>query len=247
VGATIVAACGSDNPPPAATPASTSTTAPPFIDVGDGGHYRPTIDPAGFASEIDNPYMPLAPGSRWRYEGTADGARQTTEITVLDGRKRILGIDAIVVRDVVKENGQLIEDTYDWFAQDRDGNVWYFGETVKDYEDGVVVSTAGSWQAGVDGARPGIVMPASPEVGAAYRQEFYPGEAEDMMQVTATGRTLRVPAGAYSDVVVTNDWTPLEPDVVEEKFYAPGVGRILERKTTGGRERSALVEYQPGV
>jgi hypothetical protein len=229
-----------------ASPTTTGTAA--VVDPGDGGSYEPRIDSANFVAVIDNPYYPLPVGARWRYEGTSDGERQTTEITVTDQKKTVMGIDATVVRDVVKrEDGELIEDTMDWFAQDRDGNVWYLGESVKDYEDGKVVSTAGSWEAGVDGALPGIVMPAEPNVGDAYRQEYYAGEAEDMMKITATDGQVTVRAGSFTGVVVTIDWTPLEPEVIEEKSYAKGVGRVLEEKTRGGSGRSELVEYALGT
>jgi hypothetical protein len=247
VGAATLAACGSDETNPTGAPASTSTTPAPHIDPGDGGDYQPDINAADFVRTVDNPFLPLTIGSFWRYEGTSDGVTQTTEVTVTPDRKRILGIDAVVVHDVVKEEGELIEDTYDWFAQDRGGNVWYLGEDSKEYENGRVVSTAGSWEAGVDGAQPGIVMPGAPEVGDAYRQEFYPDEAEDMMLITGKGRALRVPAGSYTGVLATDEWTPLEPDVVEAKFYAPGVGRLLERTKAGGQGQSALVEHRPGA
>jgi hypothetical protein len=240
------AGCGDDSP---AQPSGAPTSAGPspttaVIDPGDGGNYNPEIDPADFVTAIDNPYMPLRPGSRWHYEGTSDGAQQTTDIVVTRKRNLVMGVSTIVVRDTVREEGSVIEDTYDWFAQDTTGNVWYFGEAVKDYENGKVVSTAGSWEAGVDGALPGIVMPAEPRVGDAYRQEYYAGEAEDMMKIVAVDGTARVPAGAYDgDVVVTHDWNPLEPDVIEEKSYARGVGRVVEKKIAGGNDQSRLVRF----
>ena len=250
------AGCGDDtrsSRPVASNPGGTtsSSTAPSaapaaFIDPGDGGDYHPRIEPANFVARIDHPYMPLTPGSRWHYEGTSAGKQQTTDIVVKRTRKTILGVSTVVVRDTVREEGQLLEDTIDWFAQDTDGNVWYFGEDSKEYEHGKVTSTAGSWVAGVDGAQPGIVMPAEPRVGDAFRQEYLVGEAEDMMRIVAVDRTATVPTGAYDHVLVTQEWTPLEPKVVEEKYYAPGVGRILEQTTRGSREKSALVEYTTG-
>lgn len=224
---------------------STSTTAAPVIDPGDGGDYRPRIDPADFVDVVDNVYMPLRPGMRWVYEGVEDGERERVEVVVTGERKRILGIDAVVVRDTVTRGGALVEDTFDWFAQDRAGNVWYLGEDSKEYENGEVVSTAGSWEAGVDGALPGIVMRASPSVGDAYRQEYDRGEAEDLAEVVRTGDDVSVPAGDFSDVLVVREWNPLEPDVVEEKSYAPGVGLVLERKVKGGDGRVELVEHVP--
>ncbi len=140
-----------------------------------------------------------------------------------------------------------MEDTFDWFAQDDDGNVWYLGEDSKEYEDGRVVSTQGSWEAGVDGALPGIVMPAVPAVGDVYRQEFYAGEAEDMMTIIEVGAAVTVEAGSFDDVVRTKDWNPLEPDTIEEKSYARGVGKIREDKTSGGDGHAELVEYSLGT
>jgi hypothetical protein len=227
--------------------AEPSRAAEPVIDPGDGGDYAPVIDPADFVTQIDNPYMPLRPGSRWVYEGTDDGDDERVEVEVTPERREILGISAVVVRDTVTMDGELVEDTHDWFAQDRDGNVWYLGEETAEYEDGEVVTTEGSWEAGVDGALPGIVMPAAPAVGDAYRQEYYEGEAEDMGQVVRVGQSTTVAAGRYDDVLVTEDWTPLEPEVVEEKSYAPGVGLVLEVKTAGGEGRIELVSFSAGA
>ena len=220
--------------------------APPVIDPDDGGTYAPTLDPSEFVTTIDNPYLPLAPGARWVYEGTADGEAERTEIVVTDERRDIMGISAVVVRDTVTGAGGVVEATFDWFAQDRDGNVWYLGEDSKEYEDGKVVSTAGSWEAGVDGARPGIVMPADPSVGDAYRQEYYAGEAEDLAEVISVGGTAEVGGKTFTAVMVTKEWTPLEADVVEEKSYAPGVGMVAEQVVEGGEGRAELVEHTPG-
>jgi hypothetical protein len=249
-----LAGCGDDEP--TAAPASSIGTPPvseqlpatdvAVIDPGDSGDYSPTLDPASFVDVIDNPYMPMPVGARWRYEGESDGELETIEVNVTGGRKTIMAISAFVVRDTVTVGGELVEDTYDWFAQDADGNVWYLGEDSKEYEDGVVTSTEGSWQAGVDGALPGIVMPAAPVQGDVYRQEFYAGEAEDMMEIISVGGTLTVAAGQFDDVVTTKDWTPLEPDTIEEKAYAVGVGKIREAQTAGGTGLTELVEYTLG-
>lgn len=212
------------------------------IDPGDGGSYAPVLDPSRFVGPIDNPFLPMPVGARWVYEGTSDGEKERVEVTVTGERKRILGIDAYVVRDTVSVGGELVEDTNDWFAQDVDGNVWYLGEESREYENGRLVGVAGSWEAGKDGAYPGIVMPGVPVVGAAYRQEFLPGEAEDMMVITAVAGTMTVPAGSYRDVVTTRDWTPLEAEVIEEKAYARGIGKIRERKVAGGKGEAELVE-----
>jgi hypothetical protein len=213
------------------------------IEPADGGSYDPAIDPAAFVEEIDNPYLPLLPRARWVYEGTSDGEHERVEVTVTGERRQIMGISAVVVRDTVTVDGELVEDTYDWFAQDSDGNVWYLGEASTEYEDGEVVGTEGSWEAGVDGALPGIVMPARPTVGAAYRQEYYPNEAEDLAEVIDVDGTSSVPFGSFDDVLVTREWTPLEPETVEEKYYAPGIGMVLEVVTEGGDGRLELTEH----
>jgi hypothetical protein len=227
----MVAACGNND-----------ETA--VIDPGDAGEYAPAVDPANFVDTVDNPYLPYGTGARWVYEGVSDGEHERVEVVVTDEPKTVMGIRATVVRDTVHVDGQLVEDTHDWFAQDHAGNVWYLGEDVENYADGTLVDRDGSWEAGVGGALPGIVMPADPTVGDAYRQEFLRGEAEDMAEVIGTGGRQRVPAGSFDDLVTTRDWTPLEPDVVEEKQYAPGVGMI--RETTVGAEGAVeLVEFTP--
>jgi hypothetical protein len=217
-----------------------------LIDPGDGCRYEPEIQPGDFVSEIDNPYLPLAPGARWVYEGESDGETERTEVVVTPERMEVFGTSAVVVRDTVSVDGEVVEDTYDWFAQDAEGNVWYLGEASQDYEDGQPAGTEGSWEAGVDGALPGIVMPAAPDVGDAYRQEYYVGEAEDMAEVVEVDASEEVAAGAYDEVVVTKEWNPLEPDAVEQKYYAPGVGMILEEQVAGGDGRAELIEHTPG-
>ena len=209
-----------------------------------GEHYEPAIDPAAFVDVIDNPYLPFITGSRWVYEGTGDAEGEVTTVEVLDETRTIMGIVCTVVSDEVTRDGEPIEITKDWFAQDRDGNVWYFGEETAEYENGEVVSTAGAWEAGVDGAKPGIVMPAVPQPGVTYRQEFYAGEAEDMAKVVGTGQSVEVPYGSFEDVLVTEDWTPLEPDVAEHKFYAPGVGMVREEVVRGGDGTFELVAFE---
>ncbi len=219
----------------------------PVIDPGDGGDYRPALDPARIAAVVDNPYLPFRPGSRWVYEGEGDGEVERIEVVVTERRRTIMGIAAVEVRDTVTIGGDVVEDTFDWYAQDLDGNVWYLGEDVKDYDGGKVVSTAGSWQAGVGGALPGVVMPAVATVGTPYRQEYLAGEAEDMMVITAVGGDETVAAGTFGGVVVTHDWTPLDPVVIEEKAYAAGVGKIREQKVGGAPGFAELVEFTPGV
>jgi hypothetical protein len=183
--------------------------------------YAPNIDPADFVSEIDNKYFPLKPGTTFVYAGNAE----RDEMTVTSNTKQIMGVECVVVNDRLWEDGKLIEQTYDWYAQDKEGNVWYFGEATKEYKEGKVI-TEGSWEAGVDGAKPGIMMQASPKVGQSYRQEYYKGHAEDWAQVVNLDETVKVPYGSFEHVLVTKEWTPLEPNLIEHKYYAPGVGPV---------------------
>ena len=205
------------------------------------------LDPAQFTSTIDNPWWPMTPGSRWIYrEVDLEGTRQRVEVTVTRQTKQIMGIDARVVHDVVTEDGQLVEDTYDWYAQDAKGNIWYLGEDTKEYEDGKVTTTAGSWQAGVDGAQPGILLPGRPSRGMAYRQEYDKGEAEDNGEVLSLDAMATVPTGFYQHVLMTKDTTTLEPKLLEYKFYAQGVGPVLAVAVSGGSDRMELLRFQPG-
>ena len=204
-----------------------------------GGAYDPPIDPARFTTTIDNPYFPLVPGTVFRFRCTDGDEVEEIVVTVTDRVRRVMGVDCVVVHDVVTEDGRTKEDTFDWYAQDGDGSVWYFGEDTKAFERGRV-STAGSWEAGVRGAKPGIVMASHPRVGDSYRQEYLPGKAEDMSEILAVGETVTVVAGTFKDCVRTRDWTPLEPGVFENKTFAPGVGVVLT-VVEGGSEREELV------
>lgn len=201
--------------------------------------YEPDIDPADFVATIDNPYLPLQPGAKRVYEGKSEGERERLVVTVTDETKEILGVTCTVVFDVVSVGGKIVEKTFDWFAQDRFGNVWYFGEDSKEIENGKV-STAGSWEAGVDGAQAGIIMLGEPQEGDRYRQEYYPGEAEDMAEVLRLNATV----GSVPDVLVTREWTPLEPKVLENKFYARDLGVVLERSVKGPRSVLRLVDIK---
>jgi hypothetical protein len=234
------AACGGDESAPSATPAD-QPSFPPAVSP-----YDPKIDEADFVDGIDNPYMPFEPGTTLVYEGVSGGEEETVTIFVTNKTKEILGVTATVVRDVVSVEGEIAEKTFDWFAQDRYGNVWYLGEDSKEYEDGKPVSSEGSWEAGVDGAKPGIVMLGDPQVGDRYRQEYYEGEAEDFGQVLKLDESVDIPYGSYDDVLVTKDWTPLEPKVLENKYYAKGVGVVYERSVKGPKEELKLVEVKQG-
>jgi hypothetical protein len=204
-----------------------------------------TLDPADFTAQITNPYWPMRPGSRWVYRETdPGGTRQRVVVTVTDETKRIAnGVTARVVHDVATERGRAVEVTDDWYAQDRQGNVWYLGEATTSYEDGKPVSTEGSFEAGVDGAQPGIAMPARPRPGLRYRQEHYAGHADDRARVVSVREQAEVPFGHFRRVLMTRDVNPLEPNVLEFKFYARGVGPVLEVGVSGGADRAELVRY----
>lgn len=203
--------------------------------------YNPVIDPANFVTDIDNPYFPLKPGTTFIYEGEAEEGTERNEMAVTNQTRVVLGVSATVVHDRVWADGKLIEETFDWYAQDKEGNVWYLGEDSKEFEDGKVISTEGSWEAGVDGAKPGIVMKANPRVGDSYRQEYYAGEAEDMAEVVSLNESVSVAYGSYENCLKTREWTSLEPGVEENKYYASGIGTVLEMSIKGGSGRMELV------
>jgi hypothetical protein len=206
------------------------------------------LAPADFTIRIDNPYLPMRPGSRWVYRETdTDGTVQRVVVKVTRRTKRIAnGVTARIVRDTVTERGRRVEDTFDWYAQDRAGNVWYLGEDTTEYEDGKPVSKQGSWEAGVDGTKAGIVMLARPRPGRSYRQENFPGEAEDRARVLSVDDQAEVPAGHFARVVSTKDWNPLDPKVLEYKLYARGVGLVLAVHVSGGGGREELLRYETG-
>jgi hypothetical protein len=205
--------------------------------------YDPVINPARFVGKIDNPYFPLTPGTTLVYEGVTDDGLERDEFAVTHNTRVILGVTCVEVHDIGTLDSELVEDTLDWFAQDKDGNVWYFGENSRQIEGGLVVGVNGSWTAGEDGAKPGIIMKAHPTAGDLYRQEFSLGVAEDMGQVLSLNATAAVPAGSFDHCLQTKDFSPLEPDALEQKFYAPGVGSVLEiDKNTG--ERLELVRIE---
>jgi hypothetical protein len=220
------------SPSVAASPAvEPSAEASPAVVAGNpakvqkGVAYRPAIDPAGFTTQITNPYMPLVPGTALTY----DGGGEHSVFNITDRTKTVMGVKVIVVRDQGFENGALIEDTEDYFAQDAVGNVWYFGESTAECDGHQIISRHGSWQAGVDGAQPGVVMLAQPNIGDYYRQEYLKGEAEDVARVLRLDATVKAHLGTYPDVVVTEDFSRLEPTVIEHKKYAPGVGLVAEQ------------------
>jgi hypothetical protein len=209
------------------------------------------LDPADFTTEIDNPWWPMRPGNRWIYRETdTEGSEQRVVVTVKDETKMIAnGIEARVVRDVVTEGGEPVEITDDWYAQDSGGNIWYLGEDTAEYENGKVATRAGSFEAGVDGAFPGVIVPADPQPGMEYRQEYYEGEAEDEAAIVSVGtEQVEVPAGYFDEVLMTRDLVPLEPKVQEFKFLARDVGPVLALAVSGGPPGvEELVSYREGA
>ena len=212
------------------------------------GARRPTrpnavsVNPANFVRGVDNKFFPLKPGTTFFYEGQKDGVPATNVTFVTHKTKKILGITCIEVHDQGFENGVLAEDTLDWYAQDTAGNVWYFGEDTKELDaNGNVVSTEGTWLAGVNGAQPGIVMEAHPHVGDKYQQENAPGVAQDMAQVLSVNKQVSVIYGSFDDVLLTKEWTPLNPGNVDHKYNTEGIGFILGVQVKGGDERTELV------
>ncbi|MBA3840807.1 MAG: hypothetical protein H0X55_11015, partial [Thermoleophilaceae bacterium] len=206
------------------------------------------LDPTNFTTEIDNPYWPMKPGSRWVYrESDTEGGREKVVVEVTDKTKRIAnGVDARVVRDTVSEDGKPVEVTDDWYAQDKAGNIWYLGEDTAEYKNGKVANRSGSFEAGVDGAEAGIALPGDPKPGMSYRQEYYKGEAEDKGAVVTVGQEqVEVPFGFYKpeEVLMTRDLVPTEPKVQELKFYAREVGPVLSVHTDGAGGRAELVSY----
>jgi hypothetical protein len=237
-GATLLAACGAGGKKlvtptttgnAAAQPATTGS--PPVATVPN---YHPRIDPANFTNRITNRYFPLAPGRTQRYNGKRDGIPTQHVMRVTRATKTVMGVRCLVISDIVTQNHSLVEKTTDWYAQDTSGSVWYFGEDTAEYQNGVVTSTQGTWEAGVDRAFPGIVMPAVPKVGRTYQQEYRPGVALDRATVLATNTTVRVPAGTFRHVVVTFDKNPLDPSKKERKYFAPGVGFVRAVLHGGG-------------
>ena len=237
--ALVVAGCGGDDGGDAGAGASGSLPR---------GSEPVDLNPDEFTTKIDNPYWPMTPGNRWVYRESEGGSELRVVVTVTERTKTIAnGIEARVVHDVVSENGAPIEVTDDWYAQDSDGNIWYLGEDTAEYENGKVVSRSGSFEAGVDGAQPGIAMPGDPQAGSSYRQEYLAGEAEDFAEVLSTDAKVKVRYGSFDGALKTKDVNPLEkPKPVEHKFYAEGVGPVLAETVAGGSGVEELVSFTEG-
>lgn len=202
------------------------------------------LNPADFTTQIDNPYWPMPVGRQWHvHVSNPQGESLQEIITVEDRTKKIAdGVTARVVHDVVYDKGKPSEITDDWYAQDRDGNIWYFGESTAEIHNGRR-DTSGSFEAGRNGADAGVVMPANPRVGLTYREEYYAGQAEDRAKVLALDQQVEAPAGHFTGALLIDDTSPIEPAVSEYKLYAKGVGPVVAVSVSGEAEREDLVSY----
>jgi hypothetical protein len=237
-GTLSLSACGGSST--GATDAGSSTDLPQGSDTVK-------LDPADFTVDVTNKYWPMKKGDRWVYEERDErGVVTRDEVTVLDETEKINGIEALVVHDLATQDGVTIEDTTDWYAQDKDGNLWYLGEQTAEYENGQPNSTEGSWKYGEDGAQAGIALPAEPKAGLEYRQEYRKDQAEDRAIVLSTDEQAQTPTDTYKGCLLTRDTSPLEPELVELKWYAPGVGPVLTLTPSGEQTREQLVEAPGG-
>jgi hypothetical protein len=200
--------------------------------------YDPVINPDDFVPVIDNKYFTLKPGTKFTYQNRTGTERG--EVTVTDEVKKLMGVTTTGVRVTEWRNGLLREDTTDWYAQDKAGNVWYFGESVNNYRDGKLVHHTGSWEAGVGGAKPGILMRADPQLGDSYRQEYYLGRAEDIGTVVAVGQKVTVPYGTLENCVQIRDSSPLDP-IAEFKYFCADIGFLALEEVVGRGPEAELV------
>jgi hypothetical protein len=233
----VLLACDGRTP----TASDPSSVVPDAATAEARGLTSPPFDPSSFVSSITNPYLPQTPGTVYHLRSETPDGIETNLITITHQTKQILGVTATVVHDQVFLDGELTEDTFDWEAQDGAGNVWYFGEDSKELENGVVVSTEGSWEAGVNGAHPGVIMLAHPEPGRTYVQEDAPDVAEDRAKALGTKASVDVPYGHFDDCLQTMEWTLLEHGDREHKFYCPGTGLVEEVHPAGGHITNELV------
>ena len=239
----ILAACTETSPSSATAPEQSSSSSLGSDDLPQGND-PVALEPEDFTTKIDNPYFPLEPGTRWTYLETDEKGEELKVVVVVtrETRKMANGITARVVRDTVTQNGKVVEDTNDWYAQDAEDNVWYMGEDTAEFENGKISSRHGSFEAGVDGALPGIIMPADPESGISYRQEYYKDQAEDNGEILSTNEMADVPFGHFEDMLLEKNTITIEPDVLEYKLYAKGVGMVLAMGISGGGGREELVK-----
>jgi hypothetical protein len=239
---TLIAGCGGNDKSTSAPNPSRASGAAALAPVSTP--YRPKIDPANFVNKIDNQYFPLLAGMKFHYTGVAeDGKTPQDDYQVVTSQtKTILGVKCAVIRDTVSTHGKAIERTLDWYAQDKAGNVWYMGEDTRELVHGRFVKMSDSWEGGVNGAQPGIIMPGDPKPDSSYRQEYYPGHALDQAKVLGSGGTLKVAAGSYGRTLLTEESAPkIDPGVRERKWYVAGVGDVKEKTVSGNHEQIQLV------
>ena len=239
----LAAAVGLATAPGAAAMSSSNAESCPLPAFGPGSAYRPDIDPEAFTANVDNPLFPLVVGRTLVYSGIKDG-KKAIDLFHASKRTRVVdGVRTRVVEDRLFLNGVLEERTSDYYAQDRCGNVWYFGEDTAELDShGHVTSTEGSFHAGLDGAQPGVFMQASPELGRRFRQEWYAGHAEDRFKVIGLSEPVRVPFGSFGNALRTAETTALEPGVLDNKLYVRGIGEVVEKAIKGPLEKLVLVD-----
>jgi hypothetical protein len=236
------AGCSNSASDRASSPGLTSTPGATSSSPSPSGAYHVSIDPANFTASVTNPWFPLVPGTTFVYEGVKDGKPLRDVFEVTHRTVTIEGVPCVVVKDQGFLDGVLSERTSDYYTQDLQGNVWYFGEDTAELSpSGEVKNTEGTWHAGVDGAQPGIYIDADPTVGATHRQEYYKGQAEDQYLVLSLSASITVPYGSFHDVVQTKEWTELEPRVIDHKYYVRGVGEVAEKSAAGPKEQALLV------
>ncbi len=209
-----------------------------LVVAGAGEPYRPAIVPANFTHVVRNPYFPLVPGTTAVFLEQFGREKRENKIAVTGETKTVMGVKCVVVRDTVTLDGVLKEDARTYFAQDKQGTVWFFGEAAKEFLTFGRVSAEGSWEAGVQGAQPGIVMPARLKIGERFRMEYLANVAEDIGQIAALGEAMTVPFGAFKDCVRMREWSMLESGT-SRKWYAKGVGLVKAESTDG--EVSTLI------
>jgi hypothetical protein len=242
--AVVIAGCNSSSSKQAAQRPGKATPGATPVATTLAGHPRGVR----FVTRVDNPWFPLKPGTTLRYRGLKNGKPSRDVFTVEHGTKTIDGVPCTVVTDVLYLSGKLEERTTDWYAQDDAGNVWYFGEETAELDpSGGVKSTAGTWRAGVNGAQAGIYLPGNPRAGQTGRQEYYKGQAEDHFRVKNVATRVTTPGASSAQAVLTEEWTPLEPGVLDHKYYVRGIGTVLEQAVKGGTERNTLVSVRHGA
>lgn len=227
------------SPSTAASPSGVASPAPGGVAVAPGW---PTMPASDFATTIDNPWFPLVKGRSWVSTGVKEGKPTVDTYTVTGQNKQIIGVTCSVIRDRLTVHGKVAEATWDWYAQDKQGNVWYLGEDTKEYDAaGNVTSTAGTWQTGVNGGGAGIFMPANPQVGMGGYQEYLTGQALDQYKVVSMNASVKVPYGSFNNALQTSETTALEPGVQDAKYYVKGIGQVAEETVKGPKETSFLV------